>query len=93
MEKKTSLAVGVGVAAVSVGLGIAAVSSSLNAAEHAQAMEKCYGVVKAGKNDCGSPGKHACMGKAASDGEEDEWLYLPKGTCERIVGGKTEDQK
>jgi|HubBroStandDraft_6_1064221.scaffolds.fasta_scaffold472222_2 uncharacterized membrane protein len=48
--------------------------------------EKCYGVAKAGKNDCAGPG-HVCAGLAKIDGNPDEYVTLPKGTCERIVGG------
>jgi uncharacterized membrane protein len=49
-------------------------------------MEKCHGIVKAGKNDCGANG-HGCAGQAKTDGDKNEWITLPKGTCERIVGG------
>jgi uncharacterized membrane protein len=49
-------------------------------------MEKCYGIVKAGKNDC-QTNTHACAGTATKDGQKDAWIYLPKGTCEKIVGG------
>jgi uncharacterized membrane protein len=49
-------------------------------------MEKCAGVVKAGKNDCATT-KHACAGQAAKDGDPEEWILVPKGTCDRIVGG------
>jgi len=48
--------------------------------------ERCYGVVRAGKNDCGTA-MHACAGRAARDAQADEWLMLPGGTCDRIVGG------
>ena len=48
--------------------------------------EKCYGVVKAGKNDC-QTSSHACAGTAKSDGQPDAWIYLPQGSCEKIVGG------
>jgi uncharacterized membrane protein len=48
--------------------------------------ERCYGVAKAGKNDCAGPG-HVCAGLAKTDGNPDEYVDLPKGTCERIVGG------
>lgn len=51
-----------------------------------EGMEKCYGVAKAGKNDCGANG-HGCAGQAKADGDKNEWLSLPKGSCERIVGG------
>jgi uncharacterized membrane protein len=49
-------------------------------------MEKCAGIVKAGKNDCATS-KHACAGQAAKDAAPEEWIYVPKGTCDRIVGG------
>ncbi|MEX3790370.1 DUF2282 domain-containing protein [Paraburkholderia sp. BR14374] len=48
--------------------------------------ERCFGVVRAGKNDCGTA-KHACAGRAPRDAASDEWLLLPAGTCARIVGG------
>ena len=51
------------------------------------AREKCYGVAKAGQNDCGTA-RHSCAGKAARDNAPDEWKYVPKGTCQSI-GGKT----
>lgn len=48
--------------------------------------EKCYGVVKAGQNDC-QTASSSCAGTATQDGQADAWVYLPKGTCEKIVGG------
>ena len=50
-------------------------------------MEKCLGIAKAGMNDCGNS-KHACAGQSKKDGDADEWVYVPKGACEKIVGGK-----
>ena len=49
--------------------------------------EKCTGIVKAGQNDCGTS-KHACGGQGKTDGDPEEWIYVPEGTCEKIVGGK-----
>ena len=50
--------------------------------------EKCYGVVKAGQNDCGNAaGTHSCAGQSTVDGDGGEWVFLPKGTCEKLVGG------
>jgi len=49
--------------------------------------EKCAGIVKAGMNDCGTAG-HGCAGQAKKDGAPDEWIYVPKGTCKKIAGGK-----
>lgn len=50
--------------------------------------EKCYGIAKAGMNDCKS-GMHGCKGKAKKDGEKDSFLMVPKGTCHKIAGGST----
>lgn len=50
-------------------------------------MEKCYGVVKAGKNDCAGPG-HSCQGQASADGDPNEFILVPAGTCERLAGGE-----
>lgn len=51
-------------------------------------MEKCFGVAKAGANDCKS-GLHGCKGMSKTDGEKDSFLMVPKGTCSKIVGGNT----
>jgi len=48
--------------------------------------EKCAGVVKAGKNDCGTS-KSACAGTTSADRDPEAWILVPKGTCERIAGG------
>ena len=48
--------------------------------------EKCYGVAKAGKNDCAGAA-HACAGQSSKNSSPKEFIELPKGTCERIVGG------
>jgi len=48
--------------------------------------EKCYGIAKAGQNDCGTA-QHTCAGKAKKDNAPDEWKYVAKGTCEKL-GGK-----
>lgn len=49
-------------------------------------VEKCYGVAKAGKNDCKTL-SNACAGHSVSDAQPDAFIALPKGTCERITGG------
>jgi uncharacterized membrane protein len=49
-------------------------------------MEKCYGVVKAGKNDCKTL-SNACAGHSTADSQKDAFIAVPAGTCERIVGG------
>ena len=48
--------------------------------------EKCYGVAKAGKNDC-QTANSSCAGTSKRDGQGDAWLYMPAGSCERLVNG------
>jgi uncharacterized membrane protein len=51
--------------------------------------EKCYGIAKAGQNDCATAdGSHSCAGQAKVDKAANEWKYVAKGTCEK-EGGKT----
>jgi len=50
--------------------------------------EKCYNVVKAGKNGCGAADKsHSCAGMAKTDASGVEWIALPKGVCEKLANG------
>ena len=54
--------------------------------------EKCYGIAKAGQNDCGTA-KHACAGQGAkTDKDPMEWKYVNKGECEKM-GGKSAPPK
>jgi uncharacterized membrane protein len=48
--------------------------------------EKCYGVSKAGKNDC-QTANSSCAGTSRRDGQKDAWIYVPAGTCDKVVGG------
>jgi uncharacterized membrane protein len=60
----------------------------LPAAVQAQGnMEKCYGVSKAGKNDCQTAAS-SCAGTSKKDAQTDAWVSVPKGVCEKLVGGK-----
>ena len=67
-----------------------AIAASAQAQQHPEKptykYEKCYGVAKSGKNDCFTA-SHSCAGTSKVDGQRDAWVYLPKGTCEKIVGG------
>ena len=49
--------------------------------------EKCYGIAKAGKNDCASTGNNSCGGTSKRNADPKAWIYVPEGYCERIVGG------
>jgi len=50
------------------------------------AMEKCYGVAKAGKNDCAS-GAHSCAGQSTKDFDKGAFVALPVGACAKLAGG------
>jgi uncharacterized membrane protein len=67
-------------------LGAAALATTPVWAADKPEQEKCYGVAKAGKNDCAGPA-HACAGQAKVDAGGKEFISLPKGTCERLTGG------
>jgi uncharacterized membrane protein len=49
--------------------------------------EKCFGIAKAGKNDC-QTATSSCAGTSKKDAQSDAWLSVPKGLCEKIAGGK-----
>jgi uncharacterized membrane protein len=52
--------------------------------------EKCYGLAKAGQNDCASTGNNSCAGTSRVDGDPNAWIYVPTGYCDRIVDGHME---
>lgn len=53
-----------------------------------EGMEKCYGIAKAGQNDCGTS-THGCGGESKVDGDKEAWMFVPTGFCKKIVGGST----
>ena len=50
-------------------------------ADKMAAMEKCYGVSMAGKNDCAATGNNSCAGMSKMDHDKGAWKYVAKGTC------------
>jgi uncharacterized membrane protein len=68
---------------------LAAATLAASAAEGEAAQEKCYGIAKAGQNDCGTA-RHSCAGKATRDRDPADWKMVPKGTCEKMGGKLTE---
>ena len=73
-----------------IALGMGALAEDAYAGK--PGFEKCMGIVKAGMNDCGTS-KHTCAGNAKVDGDPEEWVYVPEGTCKKIVGGKVKMAK
>jgi uncharacterized membrane protein len=60
----------------------------------AQEKEKCFGIAKAGQNDCASVvGAHSCAGQSKVDMDKMEWKYVAKGTCKDMKGLSLEEAK
>jgi uncharacterized membrane protein len=60
----------------------------------AQEKEKCFGIAKAGQNDCASAfGLHSCAGQAKVDMDKAEWKFVAKGTCKTMKGLSMEEAK
>lgn len=78
--------------AVSTMIIAGALTTTGNAFAAKPGMEKCAGIAKAGKNDCGTS-KHSCAGQATKDGDKEEWIYVPTGSCAKIVGGEVKETK
>ena len=56
--------------------------------------EKCFGIAKAGQNDCASTsGVHSCAGQSKVDMDKTEWKYVAKGTCKDMNGLTAEEAK
>ena len=79
---------------------IAATAASLvslalaSAPAQAQGKEKCFGIAKAGQNDCASAfGTHSCAGQSKVDMDKSEWKYVAKGTCKDMKGLSMEEAK
>jgi uncharacterized membrane protein len=88
---KTSLMIASAVAAT-VGLPIATALAGPAPAPSFTA-EKCYGVAVAGHNDCAATGGHSCAGEAKVTADPKSWVYVPTGTCTKIVGGSLTPKK
>ena len=58
---------------------------STAAAETPPPVEKCFGVAKAGKNDC-QTATTSCAGSARQDRQPDAWIYVPNGTVGSLNG-------
>ncbi len=76
-------------AAVAAAITVGATSGSIihSATAQDQAPEKCYGVAKAGLNDCAAGPGTSCAGTSTVDGQDNAWMYVLSGSCEKIVGG------
>lgn len=84
MKNQQALSLAIG------GLLALGLAGAANAADHP--MEKCFGVAKAGMNDCGSKkAGHSCAGQASKNSDANDFVAVPKGTCNKIAGGMLMD--
>lgn len=82
MNNSKKLLLGTAIAGV-----IAAGVALSDAAEAKEGKEKCFGIAKAGENDCAaSDGSHSCAGHASEDNNAHEWKFVDEGTCESMGG-------
>ncbi|MFZ0255032.1 MAG: DUF2282 domain-containing protein [Gammaproteobacteria bacterium] len=70
-------------------LSLGMLAGSSEALAQQKEMQKCYGIAEAGKNDC-QTATSSCAGTATEDRQADAWIYVPKGTCDKIAGGSLE---
>lgn len=60
----------------------------------AQEKERCYGIAKAGQNDCANlAGTHSCAGQSKVSDDPGEWKYVPKGSCKGMKGLTADEAK
>jgi uncharacterized membrane protein len=71
--------------AVAAALALGALAAAGTAAAAKPGMEQCGGIVKAGQNDCATS-QNACHSHVTTDANPEAWIYVPTGTCARIVG-------
>jgi uncharacterized membrane protein len=73
---------------------MAGAGAASHAAKPATDKEKCYGIAKAGQNDCANlAGTHSCAGQSKVDNDPGEWKYAAKGTCKDMKGMSAEEAK
>ncbi len=69
------------------GLAFSAGTFAQDMKDASKGMEKCWGVAKAGQNDCGSnKTAHACAGQSKKDYDPNDFKAVKAGTCEKMGG-------
>ena len=69
-------------AAFAVTLALTLVAAAAHAEDPGKpAMEKCYGISLAGKNDCKAGPGTSCAGTSRVDYQGDAWKLVKTGTC------------
>ena len=75
-------------------LGLTAQVSAAPAKDPRMSHEKCYGIAKAGQNDCANlAGTHSCAGQSKAENDPGDWKYVAKGTCKDMKGLSVDEAK
>ncbi len=73
---------------------VATAGAASHAMEKGKDKEKCYGIAKAGANDCANlSGTHSCAGQSKADNDSGEWKYVATGTCKTMKGMTADEAK
>ena len=73
---------------------VATAGAASHAMEKPKDKEKCYGIAKAGANDCANlAGTHSCAGLSKVDNDPGEWKYVANGTCKTMKGMSADEAK
>lgn len=88
IQATLSAILAIGIAQTNAQTTTPAPAKSSKAPKMEKGLEKCYGIAKAGLNDCATKGKTSA-GSSTVDGDKNAWITVPKGTCNKIVGGST----
>ena len=81
-------------ATLAAALALLTAAAQAHSVETPASKEKCFGVAKAGQNDCASlSGSHDCAGQAKVAFDSSEWRYVPKGTCKQLKGLTEEEAR
>jgi uncharacterized membrane protein len=79
---------------LAMGLLSAASAATAHDAGEDKGKEKCYGIAKAGANDCANlSGSHSCAGQSKNALAVDDWKYVAKGTCAKLGGKSLEEAR
>jgi len=63
------------------------ISAGSAAAADDKDMEKCWGIAKAGQNDCGSnKTAHSCAGQSKMNYDPNDFKAVKTGTCQTMGG-------
>ena len=86
IKTSTTMALAAIIATAASSMAFAQQPMAQRQAQAAPAMERCYGVARAGHNDCAA-GAHSCAGQATRDNDPASFVEVPAGVCAKLAHG------